>query len=131
MQTIKRWTRFQGRPKGYLRGHGLSVKLSPRGEQYLNKAAWEAINCSSAVELLYDKNRHIIGISPIEAWHETSFPVISRTGTTGKLTRINPFVSHFQLRSNRTVIFNDAYIDDEGILALPLESITAINRGSR
>ena len=41
------------------------------------------------------------------------------------------FCQHFRIRPIQTVMFNDVHVDAEGVMSLPLNSITAVSRGAR
>ena len=131
MYTLKHWTRFQGQPNAYVRRDGLRVTLGPRGDIYLNVKAWEALGCPGAVELLFDRGRRVIGLVPTEAWQPNSFPVKHKIRAYGKVIHASPFCQHFMIKPMRTALFNDIEIDDQGVMSLPLDSITAVTRGSR
>lgn len=131
MYTIKRWTTFSGRPNSYMRSTDMRVTLGPRGDIYLNKIAWEKMGEPEAVELMFDGGRGVIGIQVVEQWKEDSFPVRHKKHADGKVIHANPFCVHVKLKPARTVIFNEAHIDEKGVLELPLSSITAVGLGSR
>ena len=102
-----------------------------RGEIYLNKIAWDALGCPEAVELMFDIGRGVIGIKPVDPWKPNSFPIRHKKGKSGKCIRASPFAVHFAIRPRRTILFNKAEIDEDGVMSLPLESITAVSLGSR
>ena len=131
MYTIKHWTRFGGRPNSYIKNDGLRVTLGPRGDIYMNVIAWQALGCPEAVELMFDQGRRVIGLKPVAAWQPNSFPVRHKRQTNGKIIHASPFFVHFAIRSLRTVVFNHAHIDEDGVMTLPLDSITAVTRGSK
>lgn len=131
MYTLKHWTRFQGHPNAYIRRDGLRVTLGPRGDIYLNVKAWEALECPKAVELLFDRGRRVIGLVRAEPWHPNSFPVRHKVRANGKVIHASPFCSHFMIKPLRTALFNDIEIDEQGVMSLPLDSITAVTRGSK
>lgn len=131
MQTLKHWTTFQGRPNSCIRPTNLRVTLSPRGDIYMNKIGWESLGKPEAVELMFDKPRVVIGLRAVAAWQENSFPVRDKKGSEGKIVHASPFFAHHAIRASRTMLFNQAHIDDEGVLSLPLEGLTAVTRGGR
>ncbi len=130
MTTIKLWTKFNGKPNSSIRSEGIRVTMGTRGEIYLNKVAWEAMDKPEAVELMFDFPRAVIGLKKVDPWIEDTFPVRSPKNATGKVIRANPFAVHHGIKPSRTVIFNKAHMD-EGVLSLPLQAVTAINGGSR
>ncbi|MFT3743938.1 MAG: hypothetical protein QM785_06540 [Pyrinomonadaceae bacterium] len=130
MNTIKLWTKFNGKPNSSIRNEGIRVTMGKRGEFYLNKAAWEALGEPEAVELMFDLGRAVIGMQKVDPWVEDTFPVKAKNTSSGRIIRANPFVVHHQIKPPRTVIFNKAHMD-EGVLSLPLQAITAVSKGSR
>ena len=131
MYTLKHWTKFRGKPNSYLRSDSLRVTMGPRGDIYMNKAGWEALGCPEAVELMFDVGRRVIGLKPVEAWQTDSFPVRHKTRSYGKVIHASPFTVDIRVRPKRTIIFNQAHIDEDGVLSLPLDSITAVTRGAK
>ncbi len=49
----------------------------------------------------------------------------------GKVIHASPFFVDINIRPKRTVIFNRAHMEDDGIMELPIDSITAVGRGSK
>ncbi len=131
MYTLKHRTTFRGRPNNAVRSEGLRVTVNSRGSIYINNISWQALGCPEAVELMFDQGRRVIGLKPVDAWQPNSFPVRHKTQSTGKVIHANPFCVHFAIRPLRTAIFNQAHIDEDGVMSLPLDSITAVSTGSR
>lgn len=109
----------------------MRVTLGPRGDIYLNLKAGEAIGRPEAVDLLFDWGRRVIGLIPAKPWVPNSFPVRLKFRGNGHVIHASPFCVHFLIKPQRTVIFNEVQIDDQGIMSLPLDSITAVTRGSK
>ena len=131
LMNFKHWTRFQGRPNSAVRSDGLRVTINPKGCIRLNLKAWEALGCPEAVELLFDKRRGVIGILKTETWAENAFPTKPESNGRGRRIFASPFCRHIELNARRTMLFNTAEVDDEGVLSLPLESLTAVTLESR
>ena len=135
MHNIKVWTKFGGRPNKRPHCEGrIRVTLSPRGRFYLNAIAWEALGKPEAVELMLDLPRGVIGIAPAETWQENAFhlrPKDKKRGQ-GKVIFASPFCTHFNVRpQKRTLVFNNSEIDEDGVLSLPLESLSVSGKGAR
>jgi len=130
MQTIKHWTIFRGKPNSPIGSATMRVTLGPRGDIYMNKAGWESLGKPEAVELMFDKNRDVVGLKKVPTWQENSFPVQAKKGSGGKIIHASPFFAHLAIRTVRTMIFNNAHMDED-VLSLPLEGITAVKRGGR
>lgn len=131
MYTVKRWKRFSGKPNSYIRSTDMRVTMGPRGDIYLNKIAWERMGEPDAVELLFDEGRGVIGLEVAEAWEEDSFPVRHKKKASGKVIHANPFCVTYDLKPARTVVFNEAHIDEKGVLELPLATMTVSARGMK
>ena len=41
----------------------------------------------------------------------------------------SPFCKHFKIRIERTILFNEVDIDNEGVMKLELQKTTSIGRG--
>ncbi len=128
METLKYWTKFRGRPNSYIRSDGLRITINARGNIYMNDRGWETFGRPEAVELMFDVGRRVIGVKSVPAWQPGSFPVRHRKKG-GKMIHASPFCVHFALKPNCTAVFNQAHIDEGGILSLPIDSLTASGRG--
>ena len=131
MYTIKHWTRFGGKPNAYIRSEGMRVTVGPRGDIYVNEKAWEALGRPPAVILLFDAIRRVIGLEPAESWEPNSFPLREKKRCKGRIIHASPFFVHFMIKTSRTVLFNKIDLDEKCVMSLPLDSITAITRGSK
>lgn len=129
--TLKHWTPFRGKPNTSIRSDGIRVTLSPHGVIYMNSKAWDALGSPEAVELMFDPGRRVIGLKPIHPWEPYSFPVMHKNSANGKVIYASPFCVDINVRPKRTVVFNQAHMEEDGVMELPIDSITAVTRGSR
>jgi len=106
----------------------MRVTLDRKGVIYLNREAWAALGKPEAVELLFDPGRRVIGLQKTDAWRPNAFPVKHKRTATGKTINASPFCNHFMIWTNRVVLFNTVEIDDEGIMSLPIDSLTVASR---
>lgn len=126
-----RWTAFEGR-QFQAKGSGLPrVSLDRRGVFYLNQAAWEALGSPGAVELQVDDSGRIFGLKPTDPRRANAFKVRQRAD--GRHRRISgaAFFQHLRLKLDRTMLFQNIDIDDEGVLVLDMNTSVNVARGAR
>jgi hypothetical protein len=107
----------------------LRVTPNPKGMFLLNRKAYEVMNTPPAVVLLFDENSNVIGLKPAEPSRPNAFPVKTKDKYQNRIIYASPFCKHFKIKVERTVMFYDVDLDNEGILKLPLQKTTAIGRG--
>jgi hypothetical protein len=105
--------------------------MHPNGVIYMNEAAWAALDRPKRVELMFDKRRRAIGIVKCTPAFESGFEVKDKSGARGKIIHASSFCMHFAIRMERTVLFNDIVLDDNGMMILYLDTVTAVTRGAR
>lgn len=128
---IKHWTKFPGRPHGRFRGDGVRVTMGPKGVIYMNSKAWELLGRARAVEMMFDKPRAVIGLIPANPDLPEAFPLKDKKGTSSKQIFASAFCTHFLIKLVRTGQFNEVEIDEDGVMTLALETISAVGRGAR
>lgn len=125
---IKHWNEFQGSPNRMDKDQA-RVTLNSRGAFLLNRKAFEAMEAPAAVMLLFDENSKVIGLKPADIRLKNAFPVIQRDKHHNRRIQASPFCKHFKIKVERTVLFNEVDIDNEGIMKLELTKTTSIGRG--
>lgn len=127
---IKHWTSFEGTPNGKRREMA-RVTLGKSKTILLNAHAYQAFGEPPAVEMLFDGNRNIIGLKPCDPQKKNAFTF--RRSKQGKHVQISigAFLTHFEIKPTRTVLFEEIDIDSDGILTLDMTKTTAVSRGSR
>jgi hypothetical protein len=125
------WTRFPGRQHQPFTSPETRVTMGPRGVIYMNEAAWIELDRPKTVELMFDKRRRVIGIVKCAPTFESGFSVKDKKGSKGKIIHASAFCMHFAIKLMRTGIFNEIVLDDNGVMSLYLDTITAITRGAR
>ena len=128
---MRHWTKFPGRPHGRFRSDGPRVTMGRDGTIYMNKFAWEDFGRPAAVAMMFDKPNRIIGLIPTDPQMSDAFPVKDKKKTSSKVISASAFCAHFLIKMMRTALFNRVEIDDDGIMNLYLDEITAITRGAR
>ncbi len=131
MKIANQWTRFSGRQHSRFVTDALRVTIGPRGVIYMNEAAWEALGEPDAVEMMFDTARQVIGIQKCDGWLDGAFRVKPKSGTKGKIIHTSAFCMHFLIKMMRTALFNDIHVDQNGLMHLHLNTITAVGRGAR
>lgn len=133
MQTQMEWATFPGRPYGYKAAENeVRVTMRPDATFYLNAKAHAALGHPKHVELLYDAARRTIGIKPGNPDAANTFRLVDHAGR-GKYRRINAaaFCRHFRIRTDRTILFHAATMDNDNVLHLDLTQTVAVSRGAR
>lgn len=108
------------------------MTLGAKGTFYLNGVAFDALERPAAVEMLYDGNRRIIGLRPTDPRRHNAF-VVKHHGKGGSYKRISAaaFCSHFRLKYDRTLLFEQAELDNDGVMTLDLGKTIEVGRGAR
>ena len=129
MFNIKHWTKFEGQPRpSSHRAEGFHVTLNRYGAFYLNKQAYEAIGQPKYIEFLFDEIRRVIGVHPADEWQTNAFPIYKRKNAAGVNIHASPFCNHHMIWTRRTLRFNAVEVDEEGVLSLPIASLTGASR---
>ena len=134
MDSSKRWEIFLGAPNRRF-SNGVRVTMNSRKVILLSKEAFEAIGSPAAVELRWDENTRTIGLSPCDIAATNAFPLRQKViNSSGKkhayrLVHASPFCKHHGIGPDRTILFRDVDMDNDGTLLLELT--TAINIGRR
>ena len=118
---------FKGSPNR-IRLEEPRVTLDRRGVLYLNKLAFEALGSPAAVKLFYEENELVIALKPSDVRHKNAFAVKLHSPGSTRRINIQPFCKHHKIRVERTVLFNDIEIDNEGTMLLWLKNTTNVGR---
>jgi hypothetical protein len=124
-----RWEKFNGRPYGSVRDD-MRVTLAKKCNIYINGKAYDALGRPGAVELLFDGNRRIIGLKPIDARRTNAFPVHNHTARYKRIAAA-AFCHHFRIKPTSTMLFQNVDIDPEGVMHLDLMNTVTVTRGAR
>jgi hypothetical protein len=127
---IKHWTVFDGRPYGAARD-AARVTLNPKKTFLLNEPACKALGNPVGVVLMYDQARNMIGLKPTNIDRQNAFPLKSKKGCRFKLITASSFCTHFGIRVDRTVLFENVQVDPEGIMTLDINKTIYVSRGAR
>lgn len=124
----ERWTEFEGSPNK-MHSRDAHVTLNHRGVLRLNKQAYEALNSPAAVKLLFDEYEMVIGLKAEDIRRVNAFPVKQKDQFHNRIIHAQPFCKHFKIRVERTVLFHEIDIGNDGVMKLPLGK--TINIGNR
>ena len=129
---IPHWTVFEGVPNGK-RKEMARVTLCPNRVLQMNAHAYQAFGEPMSVEMLFDGNRKMIGLRPCDPHKKNAFRFRPAGGRATKNFRVSigAFLTHFGIRPERTVLFEEIDISSDGFLTLDMTKTTAVSRGSR
>lgn len=116
---IKHWTIFEGTPNAVKREQA-RVTLGLNKTISLNRVAYEAMGKPIAIELRFDQNLKKIGLRPTDPARRNAFPLRPKKGSQHRWIAAGAFLTHFNISTDRTVLFEEVDIDTEGILVLDL-----------
>ncbi len=105
------------------------VTLNYRGVMRLNKLAFEALGSPGAVKLFFDENEMVIALKPEDLRRRNAFPLKPKDRGRNRIIHTLPFCRHFEIKVERTVLFNDIDLDNDGLMLLSLARTTAIGKG--
>jgi hypothetical protein len=110
------------------------VTIQRRGAMSLNRSAWSAIDSPKAVELLFDRTSHIVGLRPVEPDADNAYPVRPATSAAGPFLISAMAFSHFYEIDTTVARRWPAYVED-GVLCVDLRSNAGVpvtsNRAAR
>jgi hypothetical protein len=124
----KHFVEFQGMPNRVDKQR-VRVTLNSRGVMLLNGKAYEAMKSPAAVTLLFDEVNKIIALKPTDTNRKNAFAVKAKDKWNNRTVHTSPFCKHFNIKVERTILFNEVDIDNEGLMKLELTKTTTIGRG--
>ena len=126
MAMVSQWEEFPVGPNGT--GEELHVTLSRKGEILVGAKAFEKLGKPDAAVLLFDKVNSLIGVLPANLLAKNGYPLNEKTNGRHRVVRAYRFCRHYGIRVERTVAFDTAEIDDEGILVLDLKATSGVGK---
>jgi hypothetical protein len=125
------WEEFEDGPTEP-RENRLHVTLSPRCVIHLNGNVFEKLGKPAFVRLLFDRLNSRIGILPATALHENAFPVKVKGKGRHRIIWALPFCRYYGIHFHRIRSFQDAEIDEDGILRLDLlRTVPVVSRARK
>ena len=127
---INHWTVFEGMQNSR-RSQRVRVTLNKQRTMVLNQIAYKEMGEPKAVELMFDAGRKLIGVKRCDQGKKNAFHI--RHSKQGRHVSIalGAFLTHFEIKPTRTILFEDPKLDADGLLTLDLTKTTAVTRGSR
>jgi|ERR1043166_1904644 hypothetical protein len=118
---------FKGSPNRE-RKNEARVTLNHRGVVQMNRQAFEAFGSPAAVKLFFEEQELVIALKPSDVRHRNAFRLKLKGSGNTRIIHTLPFCRHNKIRVERTVLFNEVDIDNEGTMFLSLKDITRIGR---
>ncbi|HMT08638.1 MAG TPA: hypothetical protein PKA82_11590 [Pyrinomonadaceae bacterium] len=94
------------------------VSLNRLGDIVLNRVAFKYLGEPEAVQLLYDRDSHTIGLKPVGSDADHAFPVRPRGNRGGYRIRANRLMREFGISLDETLMFRNTIRDRNGIMIL-------------
>ena len=126
----ERFIEFKGAPSRSGRARP-KVTLNHRGVFHMNRTAARKLREADAVTLHFDIHKQIIGIRPADTKMPNAFPLKIKDENLSRVINASSFCKHFDIKVTRTVEFNNAVTDTDGMLRLNLADTTTIGREKR
>jgi len=107
---------------------GLYVTINPKGEIVMNRATHERLEKAEAFQLLYDRPNNCIGLKPSSRQMRNAYPAYRSGRHGGRRVRAYKLLQECSIRIPQTLEFDNADIDEDGILILDLRTARISNR---
>ena len=107
---------------------GLRASMNPRGDIVINRAAYEQLGGPKAFLILFDCINKRIGLKPASAFDAKCLPSLKSNRAGAKMVRGHRMTREQRINLAHTVQFDDAEIDEDGILILDLRTAVVSRR---
>ena len=124
------WEKFTGgatRPSN----ERISVTINKKNTLTFNRFTAKLLGNAEAVILLFDKTESIIGVVPSNLRDRHAFPLKPKGGGLNLVVHTAPFCRHFGIVIDQTEKFDEADLDNEGILRLDLRKTHNVSNRKR
>jgi hypothetical protein len=108
---------------------GIYVTMNAAGHVVLSRVTYEMLGAPEAFGLLYDRVNNRIGLKPTHMSMKNAYPVRVSNKSGAKMIKAYRLISEHRIKLPHTVKFEDAEIDEDGILVLDLRTAVACRRG--
>ena len=114
------------------RWHTLYATLNPEGYLVITRFTHQALGSPDSYQLLYDPERHVIGMRPARfGIDQHAFPARLRGRNGGRRISAYRMLREFGFDIHETVRFHHAQLDNSGVLILDLkDTIKRHKKGS-
>ncbi|MGI8812352.1 MAG: hypothetical protein ACR2IH_07455 [Pyrinomonadaceae bacterium] len=128
----RNWEECAKDPKLDARWGVLYATLNPEGHIRLSRVTHEALGSPDSYQLLYDRERDVIGLRPARlAMEKNAYKAIDRGPYGGKRLNGYRLCREFGIDTNETVRFHHCQIDNSGVLILDLRDTCPAKKGKR
>ena len=110
---------------------GVWVTMNPKGRIVLGQKVYKQLGEPEWVKLLFDKPNRRIGIKPTNKGATNAYRVSRESARAPMIVRAYRLMVEFDIQLGETVQFDDAEIDEEGILVLNLRTARTCVMGRR
>ena len=100
---------------------GMHVSLNPKGDIVMNSITYTKLGEPAAFLVLYDRVNNRIGLKPAASATRNAYPAI-KSNRTGRMVRGHRLLREQRIILPHTMQFDNADIDDDGILVLDLRT---------
>ena len=101
---------------------GVWVTLNPKGRLVLGLKVYKQLGEPEWVKLLFDEPNRRIGVKPTEKGARNAYRVSREGPRAPMIVRAFRLMAEFDVKLDETVQFDDARVDEEGILFLNLRT---------
>ena len=108
------------------------ASINTYGDIIISRVTHEALGKPEAYQLLFDRERDVIGLRPARIGVDShAFPARSRGRHGGQRIRGHKMIREFGIYLDATRVFHRCQMDNQGVLILDLNSVNTITRGRR
>ena len=100
---------------------GMHVSLNPKGDIVMNSITYTKLGEPVAFSVLYDRVNNRIGLKPASMSARNAYPAI-KSNRTGRMVRGHRLLREHRIILPHTMQFDEAEIDQDGILVLDLRT---------
>jgi hypothetical protein len=120
-------------PRGDQRAQwaGIYVTMNRKGVIVINRAAHERMDRPEAFQVLYDAANNAIGLKPSTRQMRNAYPAAKSGRHGGRKVNAYRLLTQYGLVIDDTLEFDDAEIDEDGVLVLSLRTARISNRALR
>jgi len=115
---------WQELPRGDVKPQyaGIYVSMNPKGEIAMTRVTYEMLDEPKAFVIFFDKVNNRIGLKPATLATRNAYPVAKSNRCGAKKVRAYRLLREYRIKLPQTIQFQDADIDEDGILVLDLRT---------
>jgi hypothetical protein len=104
----------------------IRVSLNKRGLFSLNQKAFESLQNTEKVELLFAKDNKLIGMRPCSPDVAHGLPLKKQGKTKAYIVRGISYCNYHSVKPKKTLVFNEPKVDEDGVLVLNLKKVSEV-----